>query len=392
MKILQLTPQYPYPASDGGKIGIASIYESFVNLGHDVVMCSIVQDLQEHTNQPEYNPESHYLFEKNTKNNIYLLLKNLINSNSTYIQKHKSNQILSKISKICIEFQPDIIWADHTNMAWYAIEIAKHLNVKTAVRLHNIEHVIWKRYAQEVNNPLKKAYINFQANKLKKDEVKVLEKIDNAIPITNVDKKYCSELNSNSTQIMMKAGVGERFMKFQRNANFINHSLVIGTNYSWVHNVNGLLWFIENVLKPLKSEFPDIKLHLLGKNPPEILTKKEGVYGVGFVEDFAEEVTKYQIYIAPLLVGGGIRIKILEAMALGLPVVATEISAEGIEANQSNGLFISDNAEKMIKDIKWIFDNPDKYQELSISAKEYISENHNWEKLVAECLSQIDLN
>src|SRR5690606_1383589 len=104
--------------------------------------------------------------------------------------------------------------------------------------------------------------------------------------------------------------------------------------------------------------------------------KDLGVEKLGFVEDIKPYLEKAQVYIAPLFVGSGIRIKILEAMAMKLPVVATDISAEGIRANNDYGLYIANNEREFIDAIKKLFDDPEERANAGNKARQFIENNH----------------
>jgi glycosyltransferase involved in cell wall biosynthesis len=112
-----------------------------------------------------------------------------------------------------------------------------------------------------------------------------------------------------------------------------------------------------------------------------------GLIGHGFVEDMNAMLNTASMYIAPLFVGAGIRIKILEAMAAGLPVIASRISAEGIQASREDGLIICDDADQFIKEISGLIMNPEEAKRLGGNARSFILEHHSWEKSAQQMIA-----
>jgi glycosyltransferase involved in cell wall biosynthesis len=390
MKILQLSPQFPYPKTDGGKQSIAYQFETFNNLGIQTYLVSINKtkpELKYLSEAKEYGEVT--VFQLDTNNRLSFALKNIVSQNSIYIEKHQSNQILESIFDLADRLSPDIVWADHSNMAWYAKKVSERIGIPFVLRQHNMEYLIWERYADDLRFGPMKLFIKWQAEKLKKDERQILKNASITFCITEEDRHKGLQLSATSDVRHMSVGVDKKCIEYRTVEPIYKKSLVIGTNYGWVHNVNGLEWFITNVLRKLVDTDKEINLNLIGKNIPTKLIEYDNVNQIGFVEDYADELVKYQIYIAPLMVGGGIRFKILEAMALGLPVIATSVSAEGIKAGERDGLFVSDSPEKQAEMIQTLLSDSKLLNESRNAAKAFIMANHNWKLIITRVVEQL---
>jgi glycosyltransferase involved in cell wall biosynthesis len=375
---------------------MSNTLEQFAALGHTVHLVSIVQEEPEAILLQEAERFGKVSSLKlDTRNTLLRGIKSLFQSESTYISKHKNAVILKKIKHIAVDFEPDLVWAEHSNMAWYAIEISRTLKslgkrCHSALRMHNMEYVIWQRYAESLGFGPMKWFISVQAARLRKDEKLLLDQIDFAFPITRIDLERAKNLSSNPKYKVKTSGVDKVFINYKcEERKRTSPSLVIATSYKWVHNINGLKWFIDNVMPLVSNRLPEVRLYLVGKDVPSELAKNEFVNEVGFVEDVKSELCKYDVYIAPLLVGGGIRIKILEAMALGLPVIATPVSAEGISAGENEGLYISDIPKEQAETIIRLFQSTELRIQAGMKARHYISENHDWTKIVSESMQFI---
>ncbi|MFM8457002.1 MAG: glycosyltransferase family 4 protein, partial [Ignavibacteria bacterium] len=156
--------------------------------------------------------------------------------------------------------------------------------------------------------------------------------------------------------------------------------MIHATTYDWIHNVEALEWFITEILPEMRSRY-SAELVLLGKQMPEHFRNSTipGLIGKGFVDDINAELQLAGIYIAPLFVGGGIRIKILEAMSAGLPVIASPVSAEGILAKREDGLIICSSKEEWIQEISRLMMNPELASELGNKARTFVKQYHSWE-------------
>lgn len=384
MKILQLAPQFPFPESDGGKISIANIFREGSKNSEMVLIC-LVKELPDENqiNEARKYGEVHVI-KADMENSFKNIFRSLITDQSIYLMKHSFKQTIELVWTIVKDLDFDIIHADHTAMAPLAFEIKKRKSRPIGLRLHNIENTIWHRYSEVIPSyKPKKWYLSRQANLLTKSEADYITNADLNFVMTEPDKKRALDIAPDANVIVAPAGVDLERHKRQ-DLERDQFEMIIATNYNWVHNVDGLKWFINEVLPIVKKELPKTKLSLLGQNIPEWMTnlRKKGVEALGFVESVKPYLSAASVYVAPLFVGGGIRIKILEAMSMELPVVATSVSAEGIEAEDKDGLFIRDKAKEQAEIIIDLFKNPDRVKYYGEKARSRMAENYTWEKNV----------
>jgi len=387
MNILQLSPQVPFPPTDGGKIGIYNIYKSFVELGCKVTLVAFTNtDVSNETQNKYVHRNTIFLpIILDSRNTKFRIFKHFIFNQSLYIEKHYNKNLISIIeSKIDLN-QIDIIHADHSNMAKLGLEIGRKYNIPVGLRLHNVEYIIWKRYYDELKfyDP-KRFFILQQYKLLKKAEAKLINDVDIAFAITEVDKKRAKSIATNANIVTVPAGVDTNVWS-KEDSPKEQYSLVIATTFNWIHNVNALNWFLDEVLGKLKSNFNKVSLNIIGKNPPDFINRYKtiGANALGFVDDVKPYIRESEVYIAPLFVGSGIRIKILEAMALGLPVVATDISAEGINADDNDGLFRANTAKEYIDIITKLFNDEALRKSSGEKARIFIENNHVWLDLIS---------
>jgi polysaccharide biosynthesis protein PslH len=382
MKILQLAPQFPFPENDGGKIGIASTFKQLA-VNADVTFfcyCCATPDIEQLNYAKSYGKV--IIFDHSTKNTPLRIFKSLFETKPLYLSKHISNEVLEFLRKLVVDEKFDFIHADHTAMAPVAIALKEEFNIPVGLRLHNVEHLIWRRYEESLQDyHPKKWYVKSQADKLQQAEAEILRQVTVSFPITDEDAKLAKKLSPDANIVVAGPGIG--LEKWQRQEVLKkNSTLIHATTYDWVHNVDAVRWFINNVIPKLQEFNPEIRLQLLGKNPPPDFSGKRGVDVLGFVSSVMPYLSAAGIYVAPLFVGGGVRIKILEAMAMELPVIASPVSAEGIKGTREDGLIIAESADDFVKEILYLVENPNLVQELGKKARKFVLENYTWEKSI----------
>jgi len=392
LRILQLVPRFPFPADDGGKIGIANIIKEFSKQNAQVTLFSLGdEDIPQEAIAEAKQYADLVLVKHNTSNTKKRIVKSLLFNHSIYIQKHSSLKVKKKLKELLKTKKFDIIHSDHTCMAPLALYAKKIQSIPIGLRLHNIEWLIWKRYADNLSffSP-KRFYIEYQASLLKDAEKRLISKMDINFAITENDMQQALKLSPKANIIVASAGVNSDEWKPDDNIERNPSELILATTYRWIHNVDALKWFIAKVLPIVKNEISDVKLTLIGKNPPQWLNSFEhlGINTLGYVDKVQPYLNRANIYIAPLFVGGGIRIKILEAMAMELPVVATSVSAEGINANEENGLYIADNVSEFAETIINLFSDENTTRLAGKKAREFVQQNFSWKKNVGIMLDE----
>ncbi len=386
MNILQLSPQFPFPESDGGKKSIAMFYNGFRNEGHNVTFVCYHDGAEQSHNRFE----NIYCVHHSTKNTLLRKVLSVFVKKPLYLNKHFSHSLKSEIINTLQGKCFDIIHADHTAMAEMAISLGAHYNIPVVLRLHNVEWKIWERYYQRLSrfNPAY-YYIKRQSTLLKTMEINVCESVDVCLTITNKDKELLEQYVRTSVIVTKPFGVNianeTRDVLHNRKE---QRTLMMATNWAWRHNVEGAEWFIEYVLPLLRISEPNIKLLLLGKHLPKNFLKYsvDNVESIGFVENITDYYNRASLFISPLFVGSGIRIKILESLSFGVPVIATSIGAEGIELSESDGLFVSDDPQKQAAIILDLLHKPNEIKRLGENAKSSIEKKYNIRTIMNETL------
>lgn len=390
MNILQLSPQFPFPPDDGGRISIANITKEFARSGVNVSLFTLgnAPDVKSLALAQPFAETIHC--PHSTKNSLWRIAVSALFPVPLYIWKHAGVDITQALQRLLRRKKFDIIHADHSAMmpaALYAQSIQK---IPIGLRLHNVEWLIWKRYADRLTNPLKRAYIERQARLVRRAEAGFYPKADICFAISETNLHEAKELAPSANIVL--ASVGIQPDEWQPNATEQRNcsEAIIATTYNWIHNVEGVNWFVEKVLPLIHRSVPNAELRLLGKNPPAHFREWKGVIVEGRVDAVQPYLNKAGVYIAPLFVGGGIRIKIIEAMAMALPVVATSVAADGIPAGEEQGLFRADTPAEFAKITAELMANPARACSAGTSARKYVLERFTWSASASIMLSEYE--
>jgi len=395
LKILQIAPKFPFPIDDGGKISIANILKEFALQGCEVTFFVYNNEKLDESAIDEAKRYSNLIICKHsTKNTMFRIAKAVFKSKSLIMDKHISKKVIKKLDEVIAGCEFDIIHCDHSYMAPLGLHVKKITGKPVGLRLHNLEWRIWSRYAEHLPayHP-KRLFVERQARLLKAEETELMSRVDVCFTITDIEKKMALAMSPNSNLVVAGAGVqADEWTPYDGSLKRNPYEMIHATTYRWVHNVDAIKWFIHDVLPKVRAKFPSAVLTLIGKDAPDWLYdyKDKGVNVIGYVEKVQPYLNMASVYVAPLFVGGGIRIKILEAMAMQLPVVASTVSAEGIKAGETDGLVIADSAQEFAEKIEYFFRNKDKVRMAGAAARKYILKEHSWSKNVAIMLTEYD--
>jgi polysaccharide biosynthesis protein PslH len=282
----------------------------------------------------------------NTRLSPMKALRNLLGSPLPYnVERFVSEDAATKLAQLLAEEWFDVVQMEGTFVAWYAQlwEDDKQLP-PVVLRAHNVEYTIWEMLAQRTANPLKKWYLGHLARRLKAFEHQALQRFDAVAAITEADQQRLRRLGCQEPVVFIPAGVNpDRFQPAATHPPTPRTLFMIGS-LDWLPNQEGLDWFLAEVWPQARAQYPELELHLAGKEMPARFRELQlpGVRVHGFVESAAAFMQQYDIMLVPLLSGGGMRIKIIEGMALGKCVLSTTLGAEGIHVRDGHDIVVRD--------------------------------------------------
>ena len=386
MRVLQICHKPPYPHIDGGCIAIKNISQGLIDKFDEIKILTI--STQKHPFKKEEFPESFLEKSKiehvfvDTKLNIVDAFSNLVTYDSYNISRFFSPDFNALLIKSLRAESYDLVILESLFTTPYIQTIRSYSSAKIVLRSHNLEHIIWKRLANETHNPAKKIYLNLLSNQLKKYELNVINDVDGIACISVEDEKKYKSLDYNKPIICTPFGLDiNEYVPEDKKTHEEIKFFHLGA-MDWKPNLEGVSWLVENVWPKIKREIPNAELHLAGKNMPNwfLDEKFEGIVNHKEVENAIEFMNSMDIMLVPLFSAGGIRVKIIEGMALSKPIISTSIGAEGIEHNQN--IKIANSEDEFIIQAKSLVNDFDYAKKLGQLARIHVSSLYDNEKIV----------
>lgn len=383
MRILQLCKKYPYPLKDGESIAVTNIATALNALGAEVSLLAM------NTNKHAFDTskidqtlpfyKEKYTVEVNTDIKITAAIKNLFSSESYHISRFISKDFEQKLIQLLQKSTYDIIQLETLYLAPYIDTIRKNSKALVVMRAHNVEHEIWERITRNTTNPLKKAYLRHLTTKLKNYEKTMFEKYDLLLPITQKDQNTFQQLGYKGKAQVLPIGMNLSNYHPDYSSYKKDLSLSFIGSLDWMPNIEGLKWFLDNIWEKVHQQFPNINLHIAGRNTPDWVKKlnKNNIIVHGEVECATQFINQHSIMVVPLLSGSGMRAKILEGMALGKVIISTSVGIEGIPAQNKGEVMVADKPQEFIEAIDWCLQQNGTLEKMGTKANQFILNNYD---------------
>jgi polysaccharide biosynthesis protein PslH len=354
MRILQVTNKVPYPTTDGGAIACMNLTRGFSLLGHSVTVLSM-NTLKHHTSANEM-PETvrdladfRFVAVPAKVSKVKAFINFLFSAKPYNAVRFISKSFEKGLIDILKEKQFDVVQLEGLYVCLYISVIRKYSDASIVYRSHNIEYEIWERTAKLAVG-LKKFYLKNLSKRLKKFETSFINQYDLLVPITDRDGMILDVMGNTKPRHVSQTGIDSSVLI--PNAKKLEYpSLFHIGSLEWAPNQEGLIWFLNNCWGEIHEKFPELKFYIAGRNAPEWLVQKmryPNVVFKGEVPDAYDFMNSKSVMVAPLFSGSGMRIKIIEGMALGKPIITTKIGTEGISTTSGENILIAENKDEFV--------------------------------------------
>ena len=391
MNILFLSQRFLLPMDAGGKIRTGKILEQLAKI-HSTTMISNVELPQDGPYQQEvlrlcsrFVPVPWKEIKKHSLLFLLRLVPQMFSPYPVSVLNSSSGKLRKAVEQEYASGHYDVAICDFVQSA---LEFRNILDLPTILFQHNVESVIAKRHMEQSGNPIAKLFWWLQWKKMCAFEARACRTFDTIIAVSEKDKETFEKQYGATNVVTIPTGVDIDF--FHPSLDFAEDeaNVVFCGSLDWLPNEDATVFFIREVLPLIKQEISAVTFTVVGKNPSPALQKLVEDYAevtlTGWVDDTRPYIARSAVVIVPLRIGGGTRMKIYEAMAMGKAVISTTIGAEGLPVSHDENILIADQPAQFAENIITLFRNMPTRQRLGQCARTFVEEHFAWEHVAAE--------
>jgi glycosyltransferase involved in cell wall biosynthesis len=306
------------------------------------------------------------------------LAANLLSPLPYSVTSHRSRALRRALTEIARKRRVDVWHCEWTPYAEALRGIAMKSRVVVA---HNVESVIWQRYHETETNPLRRWYIGRQWHKFQRFEKRVLGEVERTVAVSDTDaQRLWSDFGAARVEVVDN-GVDIDYFQPQSRHRTVNRMLFLGS-LDWRPNLDGVALLLDRVFPAVRAAEPSARLCIVGRNPPEALRRRiadmPGVELHANVPDVRPFLADCGLLVVPLRIGGGSRLKILEALASGTPVVTTRVGVEGLRLEEGQEITVVDTIDDLQSAIRMAIRHPEIVQAQAERGREKVIELYDW--------------
>jgi polysaccharide biosynthesis protein PslH len=352
MRVLLLTQVLPYPPDSGPKVKTWNVLK-YLAARHDVTLISFVRGDQ----SKDVEHLKHYCqqvftvpMDRGPLVDGLAMARSILGRQPWMMLRDERRAMVHLLSHLADAGSFDVVHADQLNMAQYALRVKGKRRVLDA---HNALWLLYRRLAATMAPNPRRWLLERDWRLLKTYEGRMVRTFDSVLAVSEEDRAALLEAAGEQREIaVIPIAVDTDEVQPVVRVAGGNHILHMGTMY-WPANIDGVRWFIREILPLIRRERPDVVLDIVGARPPTDLLVLSGSDSGVKVTDYVEDPTPYLeqagVFIVPLRAGGGMRVKILNAMAQGLPIVSTTLGAEGLAVRHEEELLLADTPRDFAK-------------------------------------------
>lgn len=380
LKILFVANRFPFPPFRGDKLKIYNLSKR-LSEKHTLILATFTQDNLDLENKDKLDSifSQKYLIHLPKWKSLIQILFNFWNGIPFQVTYFKSNKFKNELEKIITKEKPDVVHVQHIRMAQYL----KYLqNTPAILDLPDAFSLYWKRRIEKEKNIFVKWFKKIEYQRLLKFE-KVLNEYNMSLVCSEEDRDYLKNQQKIINLNLLHNGVDLNTFTSNIHDYSHNHTLLFTGNMNYAPNVDAVIFFCDKILPKVRIKFPSVKFIIAGQKPVKkvLNLKSDSVEVTGFVEDISIYYNKASVVVAPLRFGAGTQNKVLEALAMGVPVVCSNIGFNGLGIENGEGAFMETEEEGFVNKIIELLSSQELRERTGEKGKEIIRKKFDWDVL-----------
>ena len=395
MNILILTPDIPYPTASGAAIRNYGIIRGLIGAGHTITLLTFIHSSVDEASNPLYQICEQVITINAPNRSKQERILNLLSTTKADIQlRLVSDEFEQQLIELLNENSFDLVQFEGIELGTYLSTIkAHHPNAKIVYDAHNAEAEL-QRVIYQIDRKTPKRlplaiYSYIQAQRIERFEKYLCQSVDAVITVSGEDKVLLSVHNGAPISVMSNGIFVDEYTPTSDNTRASNQ-LVFTGKMDYRPNVDAIEWFASSILPHIKQQNSDTELIIVGRNPhPRIqpYADQAHVTITGWVDSVQPYLHSSTVFIVPLRMGSGTRLKILEAMASGCAIVSTSIGAAGINNDVKQAIQIADNEDMFAQTIVSLLRDSETCHQLGHQAMQTVRQYYDWSVLIPKLLT-----
>ena len=323
------------------------------------------------------------------------LIQNLVSALPYAVAKYRSSAMEREIQRVLRGGSIDLVVCDFLAPA---VNVPDALPVPAVLFQHNVEALIWQRHAAVASHPVRRAYLHRQWRRMYAFERTQCRRFDRVVAVSPEDAAwFCREYDLREAS-HVPTGVDTAYFRPTGTTRSNPNEVLFTGSMDWMPNEDAVAYFTEAVMPRIESAAPEMTFNVVGRNPsPSVLAlaqRHPRVRVTGTVPDVRPYLERARVFVVPLRIGGGTRLKIFEAMAMEKAIVTTSIGAEGLPVRDGEHLLIADTAAEFAAAVCRLLRDPQYAAALGARAAELVRSRFGWDRAAEQfahiCLRTID--
>jgi glycosyltransferase involved in cell wall biosynthesis len=257
------------------------------------------------------------------------------------VAKFTDPTVQQRLGQLIAERRPDVAVCDFLSPS---LNFPDPLPIPSVLFQHNVEHVLWDRQARHERNPGKKVAFTVEAAKMRRYERRAVQRFHHVVAVSENDRSLMSEMTSSSRITVVRTGVDTSTYRLDASVGQAHRRVMFLGSMDWPANIDGVDLFCQEIWPRVVEAVPDARFQVVGRNPPARIQRlaSDSVEIVGGVPSVMPYLQGAPVFVVPLRIGGGTRLKIYEAMAAARAIVSTTVGAEGLDYTDGRDIVIAD--------------------------------------------------
>ncbi len=396
MRTLMVTAAFPYPLASGGAIRTFGILHGLHQAGHQLTLLSFTDSDVEPENTPLANYcEAIHLVTVPQRSKLDRLKTLVLTDDADIETRFKSDAFEHKLQHLLTTQKFDLIQFEAIESVAY-LPLAKQLQptAKICFDTFNAEYMLQRKIYEIDRTNLSRLpvalYSFLQVNRIKRFEGEMCRLADCVIAVSDEDAELLRDFRPDKKIYMMQSGVFvEDYRTTDLRVDLPENSLVFTGKMDYRPNVDAMMWFTSEILPRIRVSMPEVQLYIVGQKPSASIEALDdyNIHITGWVDSTIPYLHEATVYIAPLRMGSGTRLKLLEAMSSGCAIVATTLASAGLHSDTKEGMIIEDDAQSFASAIVNLLDDPSKRAHLGNIAREEVKKRYDWSALIHHLLN-----